>query len=74
MITWEYHTTQDPATLPDLGQAGWELVGIAPGPEGVPTFYLKRPAPDFRERVTLEQKARYYALLGIAPAPAQAPA
>ena len=74
MIAWEYHITQDAAALAALGRAGWELAGVAPGPDGVPTFYLKRPAPDFRERVTREQKARYYALLGIRPAAPEAPA
>ena len=74
MIAWEYHTTQDAAALPALGQAGWELAGVAPGPDGAPVFYLKRPAPDFRERITLEQKAHYYTLLSIRPAAPEAPA
>jgi len=31
-----------------------------------PTLYLKRPVLDFRERVTLDQKRRYYASWGLA--------
>jgi hypothetical protein len=30
-------------------------------------LYLKRRPLDFRSRVTLEQKARYYRALGLAP-------
>ena len=33
---------------------------VAVGADGaIPVFYLKRPGLDFRERVTLDQKARY---------------
>ena len=62
---WEYYMASgavDAPTLDALGAAGWELVGV--GPEGV--LYFKRPALDFRERVTLEQKRRYYGVWGVA--------
>ena len=67
MTTWEYLKTESDADLAALGRQGWELVGVAPAREGgLAAFYFKRPAPDFRDRVTLEQKRRYYALLGRA--------
>ena len=58
---WEYHTQLDPveADLVTLGAAGWELTTIDPR-DG--RFFFKRPAPSFRERVTLEQRARVLAL------------
>jgi hypothetical protein len=67
-MTWEYHTTQDDASLTTLGLQGWELVAVLPGngQEGTPTYYFKRPAPDLREEVTAAQKRRYYAQLGHA--------
>ena len=50
---WEYRTaTEADADLAALGRDGWELTGI--GPSG--TLYFKRPAPDFRERITLDQR------------------
>lgn len=61
--TWEYLTV--PAVpAPDLaalGEDGWELVGVG-GPPEAQTLFFKRPARSFRERVTLDQKRRYYAL------------
>ena len=59
---WEYLTIQRDAgtDLAALGRDGWELVGVAEGS----TLYFKRPGLDFRERVTLDQKRRYYALWG----------
>ena len=53
----------DETGLNALGRDGWELVGIAPGDESGLLF--KRPAPSFREQVTLDQKRRYYALWGV---------
>ena len=45
--------------LGELGGQGWALV--AAGEESCqPVLYLRRRAPDFRERVTLEQRARVY--------------
>ena len=51
---WEYFTTSEAeADLAALGRDGWELAAI--GPTG--TLYFKRPAKDFRERITLDQRA-----------------
>jgi hypothetical protein len=57
-LTWEYHleTSPDLETLNALGAEGWELVSV-----DASIFYFKRPTPDFREQVTLDQKRRYYA-------------
>ena len=67
-MRWEYVVVAGPdqARLAELGDEGWELVGVVAG-EGGPTCYFKRPALDFRERVTLEQKRRYYVALGKRP-------
>ena len=49
--------------LTDLGEEGWALV--ATGEEGGDrVLYLRRRAPDFRERVTIEQRAGVYDRLG----------
>ena len=66
--TWVYRSvaaTDPPAILDALGSAGWELVGVAEV-DGLSRLFFKRPAPDFRERVTLEQKRRVYEARGIA--------
>ncbi len=62
-VTWQYKRTGplDEEELNRLGQEGWELVAVAA--DG--GCYFKRPAPDLRERITLEQKARAYASLGV---------
>jgi hypothetical protein len=66
MTQWEYRKSSAFEELAALGQEGWELVAALPDPEsGRPTFYLKRPAPELRTRVTLDQKRRYYGVLGI---------
>jgi hypothetical protein len=59
--TWEYRVAPhlDETALNELGLDGWELVAVAGE-----TFYLKRSRLGFRERVTLDQKRRYYALWG----------
>ncbi len=50
---WEYLTASEAEVdLSALGRNGWELAGV--GPSG--TLYFKRPAPDFRERITLDQR------------------
>ena len=67
MLTWEYLKTESDADLAALGRQGWELVAVLPGGEGMPVCYFKRPAPDFRDGVTLEQQQRYYATRGLAP-------
>jgi len=71
--TWEYRSVFEPdaALLADFGSDGWELVAVT-GDEGRQRFHFKRPGLDFRERVTLEQKARYYAMLGVAEATGEA--
>jgi hypothetical protein len=66
-MIWEYYKSLDFAELEALGRDGWELVAVvAAGMGRDATFYLKRPAPDFRERVTLDQKRHYYRLMGVA--------
>ncbi len=67
-VSWEYLTIpeRDRHRLPALGQEGWELVGVG-GNRDDPVLYLKRPSPDFRERVTVEQRERYYASRGRDP-------
>jgi hypothetical protein len=61
---WEYQvvTSGDDTDLETLGNAGWELVGVDAG-----QWYLKRPATSFRDRVTQEQRLRYFASWGIDP-------
>ena len=62
MTGWEYYSTTDDSDLATLGLQGWELVAVIPGPPaGRAKFYFKRPAPDFRDQVTLDQKRRYFA-------------
>ena len=67
---WEYRTADglDPALdLDVLGREGWELVAAVAGGGGADrVLYFKRPAPGFRERVTLDQKRRVYAAAGLA--------
>ncbi len=65
--TWEYRTIDalDPELdLDALGRDGWELVAAHGAASRV--LYFKRPAPSFRERVTLDQKREVYAHLGLA--------
>ena len=70
VTTWEYRTVpvDDGPDLDALGRAGWELIA-ALAPAGVPTLYFKRPTPDLRTRVTLDQRAAVTAA-GGAPATA----
>ncbi len=50
---WEYLTAPEgEVDLAALGRDGWEMAGVGPGG----TLYFKRPAPDFRERITLDQR------------------
>jgi hypothetical protein len=68
MTTWEYLTVDDRAPdLAELGRAGWELVAVVARPGG-DTFYFKRPQPPFRDRVTTDQRNRYYQQRGLAGA------
>lgn len=52
---WEYRIVAmdglDEAALNALGAGGWELVTIDGG-----NAILKRPGPDFRDRITLAQR------------------
>jgi hypothetical protein len=71
MQRWEYHLEPNPTIPSDrlnkLGAAGWKLSGVD-NREGT-TYIFRRPAQSFVERVTLEQRARYYKSLGLAPEP-----
>jgi len=67
MTTWEYHIVRGNATLTELGQQGWELVAVIAYNTDEPTFYFKRPTVTFRDRVTEEQKRRYYQQRGVTP-------
>ena len=69
-ISWEYLTIpeRDRDRLPALGQEGWELAGVGGSRDDL-VLYLKRPSQDFRERVTIEQRDRYYASRGQDPQP-----
>lgn len=65
-VAWAYLTLPESERdrLGALGGEGWELVGVGgDADEGV--LYLKRAALDFRERVTMEQRRRYYEALGL---------
>ena len=74
MTRWEYRQSRDFAELTALGQAGWELVAALPAIAAAATiFYLKRPVPGWRERITGEQKQRYYGQQGITPAAGRQP-
>ncbi len=58
---WEYMTAPaEPDTLNELGGLGWEAVAAT-----LADVLLKRPAPDFREQVTLDQRRRYFRLWGL---------
>ena len=56
-IRWEYITRLDPDEdeLRSLGEAGWELAGVAVV-QGREKLYLKRPAPSLSEEITLSQR------------------
>ncbi len=60
MQEWEYLSVSGDQNLTKLGQEGWELVAVVPTETELPRFYFKRPARSFRDRVTLEQKQRYF--------------
>jgi len=63
---WEYHVEAQMLLpverLNELGAAGWELIAVEDDDDGASIF--RRPAQSFVERVTLEQRARYYASIG----------
>ncbi len=47
----------DADALNELGADGWELIAATPSGEGWMELIFKRPAPDFRTRITLDQRA-----------------
>lgn len=65
--TWEYRIESAISVdvLNALGRDGWELVATEDSEEQ--RFVFKRPGKSFVERVTLEQRARYYTSRGIDP-------
>ena len=67
-LSWEYLTIPEGERhrLSALGEEGWELAGVGGNP-GEPLLYLKRRGLDFRERVTVEQRNRYYSSHGLDP-------
>jgi hypothetical protein len=68
--TWEYRwvTEGDGTTLESLGSDGWELVGVVAS-NGSTRLCFKRPGLDLRDRITLDQKRRYYERVGIPQSP-----
>ncbi len=54
---WEYYISTERSSLPELGEQGWELSGVAVV-NGEETFYFKRPRPSIREEITLSQRER----------------
>ena len=66
VIQWEYLIVQQPEALPSLGLDGWELVSVVLI-DNHPNHYLKRPAPDFRQRLTEDQRKHAYAQLKVEP-------
>ena len=60
---WEYRSVEgmiSDSELNELGRDGWELVAVG-GDTAAPRLFFKRLGPNFRERVTLDQKRRVYA-------------
>jgi hypothetical protein len=68
VAAWEYLSIPeaDWERLAELGSDGWDLVAVG-GPPDERVLYLKRPAPSFRERVTLDQRAAYLRSRGLDP-------
>lgn len=64
---WEYRVEDaiPVEVLNELGADGWELTGVDDRQHT--RFIFRRPAQSFVERVTLEQRAHYYASLGLDP-------
>jgi hypothetical protein len=49
-----------------LGEDGWQVVAVLPGKLGALTrLVLSRPTLSFQERVTMNQRQRYFASSGI---------
>ncbi len=47
-----------------FGADGWELVAVTPLGAGRRELIFKRPAPDFRTRITLDQRAEVTGAIG----------
>jgi hypothetical protein len=62
-LRWRYRVlrVEPPVATEDLdaqGTDGWELVAAVPEPASASvSLVFKRPAPGFRERITLDQRA-----------------
>jgi len=67
-LNWEYLTLPETERdrLPHFGMEGWDLVAIGGDPDDR-LLYLKRPVQSLRERVTIEQRNRYYLSRGLDP-------
>ena len=67
-VSWEYLTIpeRERHELVALGREGWELAGVG-GSRDEPLLYLKRSRQDLQERVTIEQRNRYYESQGLDP-------
>lgn len=59
-MEWEYIIVQQPEALNDYGLEGWELVSVVQVANHL-NHYFKRPAPDFRQRLSEEQRQQVYA-------------
>ncbi len=61
---WEYRVERvsGEQKLNELGAEGWEVIGVT---EALGDVVLKRPALDFREQVTLDQRRRYFGYWGL---------
>ncbi len=60
-IRWSYRVEAvgqvDADELNGFGAEGWELIAVTPLDGGRSELIFKRPAPDFRSRITLDQRA-----------------
>lgn len=63
-MKWQYCIVDDEDRLNEMGQHGWELVAVVPH-EGRLKFYLKKPEPTLKERVTGDQREEVYRRLNL---------
>ena len=64
---WQYRIQRGDLSqeaLDELGQQGWDLVSVIAN-DDEPHFYFKRPYPSLAERITLEQRERYFGEWGV---------
>lgn len=59
-IGWEYLIIQQPEALQSLGLEDWELVSVVKVDDEL-HHYLKRPGPNFQQRLTETQRQQIYA-------------